>query len=123
MIKSNSDLAVRYNDTVYCYICIPHDALTKQISIISPYEELQAAPICNACGEIHDYMFIKDRPGDDEGEPCDRCNELFHDKQYVCPHCNFDNNSEDDEDDISIIESCYKTIKSIVLGFINKDSA
>jgi len=84
-MKSYDFDAVIYDGEVYCVECLPqapkgyeHQQVTIDSDEVSPIfadSEWDYAPVCGACGMVHDYMTIlqsdDDSHDDDDGDETD----------------------------------------------------
>jgi hypothetical protein len=50
--------AVTYDGAVYCCECCPVPIDHEDVTPIFATDEVDSAPTCDVCGEIHDYMGI-----------------------------------------------------------------
>ena len=50
--------AVVYRGAVYCADCCPVPVEADDVIPIFASNEVDSAPVCDACGEIHDYMLF-----------------------------------------------------------------
>jgi len=60
--------AVTYDASVYCVECLP-DGITVDSEDVSPIfadSEWDYAPVCDACGAVHDYVTVLTNPDEDE---------------------------------------------------------
>lgn len=87
-MKSFDFDAVVYDGAVYCVECLPqapdgyeHQQVTVDSEEVSPIfadSEWDTAPVCDACGTVHDYMTILQSDEDtDDDEPAEE----------NCPEC------------------------------------
>ena len=59
-MKAYDYKAVTFDGAVYCTGCIPDGAKDEDIYPIFADSEWDFYPVCDGCGEVHDYMGLTD---------------------------------------------------------------
>ena len=66
-MKSFDFEAVVYDGAVYCVECCPVDVEDEDVAPIFADEEWGYAPVCDACGRVHDYVtLLEEAPEPDD---------------------------------------------------------